>query len=109
MVSKLPKQQSIVAPVDQKDEMERAWRGVGLERPPEDEVRDDELTPFPTVKEMRERLKELCYAVHGNKQTVFERLRKAERGEKTRRDKQKAILVTFAGSREREANNEELN
>ena len=86
---------AIVAPVANADD----WENAGGEDP-EDEVPQAEvddkhitsrmsLTPQSTVKEMRERLKFLGYAVHGSKDQVWSRLKKAEKEEFKRREKEK--------------------
>ena len=91
---------AIIAPVELEGDQQMA-AGDPIEdfseeerKIPEDireEVYEPDLTAFSTVAEMRERLKQLGYAIHGRKQEVFERLRKAEREEKKRKEKRRAV------------------
>ena len=87
---------AIVAPV-QED-----WEQMGLEHPEEEpgnplrDIRGGDversqmsLTPFDRVEDMRARLRELGWPVHGVKQDVYRRLLAAEKEEKKRVQKER--------------------
>ena len=55
------------------------------------------LTPSSTIAQMRERLKVLGYAIHGSKAEVWSRLKRAEKEEHKRREKEAAREAEAAG------------
>ena len=94
--------QAIVAPVEVGGEPQDDWEQMGLEYAEEEpghplgDIRGGDversrmsLTPFDRVEDMRARLRELGWPVHGVKQDVFRRLQAAEKEERKRLQKER--------------------
>ena len=94
--------QAIVAPVEVGGEPHEDWEQMGLEHAEEEpghplgDIRGGDversrmsLTPFDRVEDMRARLRELGWPVHGVKQDVFRRLQAAEKEESKRLQKER--------------------
>lgn len=92
--------QAIVAPVEVGSQDD--WEQMGLEHAEEEpghplgDIRGGDversrmsLTPFDRVEDMRARLRELGWPVHGVKQDVFRRLQAAEKEESKRLQKER--------------------
>ena len=83
------------SPEDWEHPEEQVEEADGGEDPPEAEITDRQieskmsLTQDSTIKEMRQRLKDLGYVVHGNKADVWKRLKKAEKEEMKRQEKER--------------------
>ena len=98
-------QKAIAAPVlGEADDWENAGQSEeDVEEIPQREVDDRHiesrmsLTPSSTIAQMRERLKALGYAIHGSKAEVWSRLKRAEKEEYKRREKEAAREAEAAG------------
>ena len=98
-------QKAIAAPVlGEADDWENAGQSEeDVEEIPQREVDDRHiesrmsLTPSSTIAQMRERLKALGYVIHGSKAEVWSRLKRAEKEEYKRREKEAAREAEAAG------------